>query len=164
MSWAEVKKINSDMTTPLDVTLGKREDAVAASINNTNSIVSNIKGAWNGLVNLIGAANPTVANYATVMNYCKTLENAILARPVSPIKSIQRGTASLTAGAATVTITAVNMSKAFLDFNYRNGGSVPADGLIEVGGILASTTSVTFTGRNYSGLSTVINWQVIEYN
>ncbi|MCL2352612.1 MAG: hypothetical protein FWC55_08795 [Firmicutes bacterium] len=65
MSWAEVRKINGDMTTALDVTLGKREDAAAASVNTTNTALAYLKGIF-GNTAAAGAAQFTANGTFTV--------------------------------------------------------------------------------------------------
>lgn len=158
MSWAEIKKINSNMTTTLDATLGQRADAAATAVNTSNTVVQYLKGIWNSLTGVggvIGKASPTAADATTVMNYIKALENEILARPVSPVKNVQRGVYTSPnmgqASTVTVSINAADLSKAFLIYAANNGAAA------ELTGPGAITMHIP------TGVSTVY-WQVVEFN
>ena len=75
----------------------------------------------------------------------------------SGIKSIQRGTITLTPGApsTTVTIAAVNTSKTVLNLlGYRCD-----NGYIS----LASSTSISATYLNVSGFTNILSYEVVEY-
>ncbi|MCL2461034.1 MAG: hypothetical protein FWF44_00075 [Defluviitaleaceae bacterium] len=154
MNWAEVKRINSNLQVPLDTTLGQRADAAATTQGTGFSVIAYLKGIL-GAANIIGKASPTAADTTTVMNYIKTLENEILARPVSPVKNVQRGVYRSPnmgqATDATVSIVAVNMSKALLFYTGTNGAGAELTG------------SGVITVHISTGVSTIY-WQVIEFN
>ncbi len=80
----------------------------------------------------------------------------------SRIKSVQSGTAVNAAnGITTVSITQVDMSKAFLIFNTRHNGNRPVSS--ELAGRIATPTSLEF-GRSTNETSPItIQWYVIEY-
>ena len=62
MNWAEVKKINSDMNTPLDATLGKRGDAAGTA--GTTSLFGWMKATYNFVS---GTLNTAVSNITGVV-------------------------------------------------------------------------------------------------
>ena len=76
-----------------------------------------------------------------------------------PIKSIQRGVAT---AAGTVTISAVNLSKAFMSVNVQTGTvSAPVDYAANSGcAYLSSSTQVTVVG---AGANQRVCWEVIEF-
>ncbi|MDH3605688.1 MAG: hypothetical protein OER12_01690, partial [Acidimicrobiia bacterium] len=79
------------------------------------------------------------------------------------VKSIQKGTATLTGGSATTSavITTVDTTKAFLVFNVRENLGSPDDG--SVTGRLASSTSVEFERIGTTGTIT-LEWSVVEFS
>jgi hypothetical protein len=97
------------------------------------------------------------------------------------IKSIQRGTTTLSAaGTTSATINAVDLDKSFITsscvsgFGAGNLSSSTSTGnaanAFTAGGILASTTSINFAAGTYKAYnasygtgSTQIYWEVVEY-
>lgn len=97
------------------------------------------------------------------------------------IKSIQRGTTALSAGGTTsVTINAVDLDKSFITSSCASGygagnlSSSSSDGNaangFTMGGMLLSTTSISFAAGTYrvynTGFGTggtQIYWEVVEY-
>jgi hypothetical protein len=82
--------------------------------------------------------------------------------PLSMIKSIQRGIATLNTGTTLdVTITSVDPAKAMLIVN-----SIGLDGstsqLHFARGRIVNATTISFT-RPSSAASTTVDWQVVEY-
>ena len=80
-----------------------------------------------------------------------SLKTLIEAIPVSPIKSIQRGTASATTGGLTVTINAVNTTKTVVQIA---SGRAVNDNIV-----LTNATTITVK----SSTAGSVDWQVIEY-
>ena len=77
------------------------------------------------------------------------------------LKSVQRGTVNLaTALSVDVTITAVNMDKAYLSFSYYTDTDDAKANLVR--GRIVSSTTVTFDHGNNVG-TLYIAWQVIEW-
>ena len=99
--------------------------------------------------------------------------------PATPIKSIQRGSATLSSSGATsnVTINAVVLDKSFVSINNKSGYYAGAAGYgsattgtnsISVGGTLTDTTTLALAsglhmGWNWSNAYGVVYWEVIEY-
>lgn len=79
----------------------------------------------------------------------------------SNIKSIQRGSVTMTAKGQTITISPVDTTKAIVRINYFYGSS-------QIGGCLISaelTNSTTITLNQGGSLSyQVVEWEVIEFN
>ena len=95
---------------------------------------------------------------------------AVIGASASPIKSIQRGSTSVTAsGSATVTINAVDLDKSFVSANTKTGYISSGTGGPgnENGVTLSSSTSLQFYGGvTYYSPGTVAAttyWEVIEY-
>ena len=92
----------------------------------------------------------------------------------SPIKSVQRGTVSLS-GASTdtvVTISTVNTAKAVLIFNSRTAWTGGYSEAPDVGhilsnfatGVLTNATTLTFSHNSTTSWpGTIVTWQVIEF-
>lgn len=77
----------------------------------------------------------------------------------SGIKSVQRGTATLTTGTVSVTIAAVNMAKAFVTFNNNYfGGSTSAP----VQAWLSSATTLAL-GTSSDNNARTHYWEVVEF-
>lgn len=68
MSWAKVKKINSNMDVPLDESIGQKGDAASA----TGSLHGKIK---NLVDNRIGPASPSSGGTNTLFRYLRKLSN-----------------------------------------------------------------------------------------
>jgi len=87
----------------------------------------------------------------------------------TPIKSIQRGSSSLSFGTAsqTVTITSVDTSKSVLIMTGKStpnsGGSPLTAKTLFTGGTLTNSTTLTFKQGAATGMAIVFEWQVIEY-
>jgi hypothetical protein len=97
----------------------------------------------------------------------------------TPIKSIQRGSATLySSGAASnVTINAVVLDKSFVSISNKSGyyagrvgynSSTIGNNSISVGGTLTGTTTLALTGGLHMGWGWsvgrgVVYWEVIEY-
>jgi hypothetical protein len=86
------------------------------------------------------------------------------------IKSIQRGTITVTATTATATISAVDTAKTMLNFCGCSSGRVSAGTTtdISVVGRIALTSSTQITANNTVstsvGNSTITSYEVIEFN
>jgi 3-oxoacyl-(acyl-carrier-protein) synthase len=85
---------------------------------------------------------------------------------VSVIKSIQRGTISMTGASATATVTAVVLAKSVVlwggsDFNVAGGYTDATDAFAKM--VLTNTTTVT-TSRLVSAGACTLSYQVVEYN
>ena len=74
------------------------------------------------------------------------------------IKSIQRGTISLSTGSATVTITAVNTAKTELRHLGIASGTADLSGFARI----TLTNSTTITANTNSVVATVVNWELTE--
>ena len=96
----------------------------------------------------------------------------------TPIKSIQRGTTSVTrnTSSTTATINAVTTGNTMVNVSTANGFSaeyvatIGAGNAVMVGAVLTNTTTLTFTaGTGVSGYTAlgsavaVCKWEVIEY-
>ena len=80
----------------------------------------------------------------------------------SNIKSIQRGSVSLTAASQTVTIAAVDTTKAIVRITYFNSAGQQARGdLIQA--TLTNATTITLA-LNYYSVAITVEWEVIEFN
>jgi hypothetical protein len=122
------------------------------------------------------AVNAEVAAKATAT------QAAIAAK--SAIKSINRGTTTLSGGSGSATIPAINMSKAWLKLSQRsntateyrvnsqNSNTIDAASATnyDIAGRIASSTSLSFSNQSIqlmNGSSTygspVVEWEVIEY-
>lgn len=85
---------------------------------------------------------------------------ALTANTYSGIKSIQRGTLSMSgaASSATATVTAVNTAKAFLSTNQ----SVNADATGIAYTSLTNSTTIT-ANRSVTGNQTIVAWELVEW-
>ena len=87
----------------------------------------------------------------------------------TPIKSIQRGSSSITFSATsrTVTITSVDTLKSVLIMTGKStansGGSPVQASRLFAGGTLTNSTTLTFKQGAATGMAIVFEWQVIEY-
>lgn len=84
--------------------------------------------------------------------------------PASPIKSIQRGTATVASNATTnVTISAVNLSKSLVIVNAgpSSGGTYM---FATLPAVLTSSTNLKLQRYDTASLSMTVEWQVVEYN
>lgn len=77
------------------------------------------------------------------------------------IKTVQRGTASMTTTTLTddVTITAVDLAKSFLVFSWRQTSTT----VQMISGVLDSTTNINFSRATNTSMTITIEWEVIEY-
>lgn len=145
--------INSDTSTPLDATLGKKSDA--AGVAATNSMFSWIKNIWNTL----SAVNTNV--------------NAINANTArGAVKSVQRGTlgaftTSQTVQDTTITISNVTPAKCGVTISggYASGSSAAQVTAPRV--ISLSAASLVINQGHYTVSNTTyfgqVSWQVVEY-
>ena len=80
----------------------------------------------------------------------------------SNIKSVQRGEKTLGDSTATdtVTITAVDTSKAFVVISYSYNSNVVSEVLVDA--FLTNTTTITFTRGTGTNI-VIIAWQVVEF-
>lgn len=170
MSWAEVKKINSDMTTPLDATLGKRGDAAGTAPG--NSMFSWVKAIAFHLAEAVSHAR--MAQIDTIAHRA----DAIAASNVvahGAVKSVQRGTSSGMPGfnfnqaIRHITISAVNPQKCAVSLNgywSRDDDQSGQHRLPLVAGLTATTLSVRGTVWNQEQHRVTyfeFSWEVIEY-
>lgn len=93
---------------------------------------------------------------------------ALRSSPISPIKSIQRGTTSVGSGGSTVNVTigAVTMDKTVVHINTSGGpwrsGSASDYASLYFNGFLQAATNLRLYNNMFS--ATIIAWEVIEYN
>ncbi len=193
MSWAEVKKINADMNTSLDVNIGQRTEAAATTVGTATSLMGYVKGIFNHLLNQLSSArmakidsiSTSVSNVSTTVGTMNTTMgtinstlatvNATTARGV--VKSVQRGTFKLPDNYAngTITLSTINAAKALVILNngvvsyqvqagiVENSGARAIYGSIVVA--LTNTALTVSTNNTSSGSSggSTISWQVIEF-
>ena len=81
----------------------------------------------------------------------------------SNIKSMQSGTYTLTSTNGTVTISNVDLTKAFLIFSYTPSSADTSAAKQITTGVLTNSTTITFTANSVP-TGTLITWQVIEFN
>ena len=80
------------------------------------------------------------------------------------IKSVQRGYATSTSASFTVSITAVDTSKSFLNFSSNRSYVGTYWSGVYPRGTLTDTTTITFTRASSGTNSTIyVDWEVIEY-
>lgn len=79
----------------------------------------------------------------------------------SNIKSIQRGTTTMTAVTMNVTITGINLNAAIVKIKVKHGTN--AGGPDTVKAILTTTTNLALTIGCGSAESAVVNWEIIEF-
>lgn len=77
------------------------------------------------------------------------------------LKGVQRGLVTLSAGTANVAITAVDLSKTFLTFNFLTDDASD-NRASTVKGYLSTTTNIAFS-RGASTGNVDIAWEVIEW-
>ena len=80
------------------------------------------------------------------------------------LKGVQRGTATIAGGSASVTATlspAVDTTKAFLVFGVSENTGNPADG--QVSGQITNSTTVTFQRVGTDGHAVTMSWYVAEF-
>ena len=124
------------------------------------AINSNISKTLDTLIDeVVGSEGDTSSTTGSVHAKIKALRNT----PISPIKSIQRGTTSVE-GTIDVTISSVDMSKATVNLttSYFNAGTNSIKGTLRA--LLTSATNLQLEvdGAQLSGARTV-TWEVIEY-
>lgn len=95
-------------------------------------------------------------------------DNTVMGWLASPIKSIQRGTKSVTSSGDTQSISSVTTGKSMLVLTGMTfNGSTTSDPnesaeQINVQAVLTNATTITFTVTDDTETS-VVSWQVIEY-
>lgn len=149
MSWAEVKKINSNLDTPLDELIGTDADPASAS----GSVHGKLKNLWNTV-------------------------NTNLDKKVSQsgIKSVQRGTMLCGTGikssdshtTSTVTISAVNMAKSFVITGFIKGTDTNTDiSKTRVSAVLTNSTTLSLkvtADKIWPNAKEVfVTWQIVEF-
>ena len=151
MSWAEVNKINSDMTTPLNATLGNRSHTAATAP--TSSLFSWVKAVHSHLLTNMSAAR---------MVRIDTISNApVISSGV--VRSVQQGTANGDLNnLRTINIGAINPSRAIVLLNGHWGLSSSTPTVPHLYSLTATSISI----HGLSGTSTryAFSWQVIEFN
>lgn len=149
MSYGKVLKINSDLTTPLNVTLGKKADVAGATASTT--LFSWIKSIY--------------ANLTTVTNNTNTI-NSNTAR--GAVKSVQRGyTRSNNNSALTISINYVDMSKCIV--NLSGNYTYSTEGYVWSAILMSTTNTSIVVGNSFNPTATTgtipvyFSWQVIEF-
>jgi hypothetical protein len=106
----------------------------------------------------------TKAGYLDAAISGRASQASVNALPQGIVKSVQRGTFNPSNGAtsANVTISSVDLDKAFLVFSFRSDTGL-SDFEFVWTGKLTSATNINF--QRYTGVSVAhtIEWQVIEY-
>lgn len=92
------------------------------------------------------------------------LDAPISALPTSAVRSVQRGTVTMSSGSEMVAIAAVDMSRSVLVFSANYGHSSSVSDLRQplVRGRLHAPTELRFSRGGTLGELTV-DWQVVEY-
>ena len=108
----------------------------------------------------------TTNNYRTTNGYVEWY-NGSTWQGVGGVKSVQRGVATIAAASAiiNVTISAVNLSKTFVNISMKTAVETSSywPSYVETMGQLTSTTNLELTrGSSGSGASVTISWEVIE--
>ncbi len=157
MSWLEIKKsLNSDLDTPLNVTLGKKTDTAGTSTS--SSLFSWVKQIFTTL--------SSVSSSVSTINTKATSIDSNTSR--GTVKSIQRGTTV----ADTVALSTINPAKAFVILNWQlqNTGGPSTVALFNVPYVISLTSTLLTIGPNKvispsGGNMTTgnVSWQVIEY-
>lgn len=125
--------------------IGKRSDAADAA--------GSLHAKIGDLKNKLG--NPTDTR----------ADNTVLGMSNTQIKSVQRGTSSITNGSSytTVTISSVNTNKSLLVITgslYNSSSTNLGD--YQVDAVLTNSTTITLTRTNATN-GTTVPWQVIEF-
>ena len=147
MSWAEVNKINSDMTTPLNTTLGKRQDAAST-------------GAGAGLFGWIKSIhNHLTANLSsTRMAQIDIIRNNI---GYGGVRSIQRGISSggnIDNAVINIGTIVPQRSIVLINGDWGQSQGAPATPYL----LSLTATQVTIAGVRLTG-TRWFSWQIIEY-
>ena len=77
------------------------------------------------------------------------------------LKSVQRGQKLITGTnlTANATITAVDLSKAFVIFTWKQTSTT----VQQISGVLSSTTNILFARATSTSTTITIEWEVVEY-
>lgn len=163
--WAVIRSaiqkwVNSDLTTPLNATIGKKTDTAGTMA--TSSLFSWVKSIWNTL----GTVNTTVNTVNTNVNTI----NTNTAR--GAVKSVQRGvlgdfTTQQSIQNTSITISGVTPTKCDVTVfgGYTSGTAfafVSAPRIISLSAtaLVVYQGSHTVSGTTYFGQ---VSWQIVEY-
>ena len=178
--------INSDLTKPINTMIDEVKATLTLIKAKTDTITANLFTATHAS-RIDDTISSRQANAGLTTTHASRIDASISSRALETtaqaikaktdliatglggIKSVQRGTVSLTFStpSASVTISSVNLTKSFLIFS--NNSSLYADILYgHITGTIASATSLSFSraSNNTSSSSdvcNVINWQVVEF-
>ena len=152
MSWAEVKKVNSDMAEPLDALIGKRNVGAATAVNNTYTVIAYEKG---------------------IMNRLATVEGLINQHPTRIVKSRQEGLYTATSynpdgpTYVDISVTTVDMNSVavIIDKGAPSNTSGVAPHIyarMQSANVLRLHNVLAGTGSNRN--MTPVYWQLIEYS
>ena len=165
MSWAQIKKINSDMNTPLDATLGNRSHAAGTAA--TSSLFGWIKAIHAHLSANLSATR--MAQIDTIETRTSAIANSnAVAR--GAIRSVQRGhTTGVTTGShmRDIHIAWVDPAKCVVVLHGIWSTSTNAQSIIiNLPRVVTFTSTVlTLTGSpgNAAPTGSNFSWEVIEY-
>ncbi len=158
MSWAHVKKINSNLSTPLDVSINKIDTNVGQKTDTAGTSATSSLFSW------VKQMFATLSSVSSIVSRIETNTTR------GVVKSIQRGTT--TTGA--VTLSPINPSKAFviLNWQFENAGAALLGGYstYEVPRLVSLTATDLIVGhnrvKNPCGCqmeNSNVSWQVIEF-
>ena len=152
MGWGEIKKINNDMSKPLDVLIEEKTGAVNATggTTTTGGIFAKLnKLLTDWTTTRAGKIDSIDTNVGTLMNG-------------RVIKSIQRGVAIAPSSTTEISVafSEVNISKSMVILNGMFGSSASAAPLLS-----SFSTNFMVLTPSISGISSSykVSWQVIEF-
>lgn len=148
---AAVAQVVVDETTAAETALAAE---IAAKATATQNAVSDSASETQSAVNTKAAETQGAVN-------AKAAETQAVITSKSAIKSVQRGRRVVATNVANITISAVNMTKAFLSVTYRTNGASPSIASVTAVVYLESATSIKVEKTNTD--ETEISWEVIEY-
>ena len=164
--WKEIKKsVNSDLKTPLDVTLGKRSDPAGGA--DEASLMSREKQIWNTISIMQTEAGATAKKVDGIL--------ALVARGV--VKSVQRGTSVLNPNndsTRTIPISAVTPSKCTVSIfgaGTKSGsidaasGNIYRESAVYVSSLSANalTVGVNAGAAVSSAYGAAFSWEIVEF-